>query len=542
MNHSYEFPVRQRFTGDFGDRVHPLRGPAILTASHAALSAAFALFLSAASFGQAKSRDRDGDGIPGEWEALRGTSDRDASDALVDFDGDGLTTYMEYLTQGRPWGNYEVHRFPWKALPASVPFQGVTGTEIIGANRSGEYLVNCYDAAGPHTFLWTPVPGAPLAALELTPLPATLAAGTLWNDLGQALLPEASAGSGEIRSLRKWQTPPVSVSWNAKMGQTPVALSNDGQLLLHWQERGPIPSPSLGATRGLFDNFQWSGASGESETLSFGRDPSVADLLCGSAADLDSGAWILGAFGHHPRSTAPESFAWRLPPAGMAETLPPLPRGLHGAAFHAAAAEKAVGTAHRDDGGPDAGVLFDALGWHTISGGAAGPSSVLFGVSDTGVILGLNSAVTSGGYFLWQSIAVSLTKARPEIAAGFVPAGLTASGALYGLDFGKGTTAPQPVVFRPLASVPGDGAAEPSARPLTDSDRDGIPDANERAAGTSATLVDSDGDGSADLWDLISQSTAGPTEASATAPGPHTGLEVFSPGHHPLARHRLAIP
>ncbi len=525
MNTPCNFPVRPCFAGN---RVHSLYE----------LLAAFALFLCAASYSQARPTDLDGDGLPGSWEAMRGTSDLDAADARVDFDGDGLTNYMEYLTQGLPWGNYVLHRFPWKALPPSVPFHGVTGAEFIGANRSGEYLVNCYDAGGPHTFLWTPVPGTPLAISELTPLPVTLAAGTLLNDPGQALLPGATAGSGEIRSLRQWQTPPVSVSWNAKM--TPVALSNDGQVLLHWQERGPITFPSKRATRGLFDNFKWINASGDSEILSFGRDPSRAEFWFGSATDLTSGAWFLGAFDDHSPATAPESFAWRLLPAGTAEPLPPLPSGLRGAAFHAAAAEKAVGTAHRDKDDPDAGVLVDAHGWHLISGVVAGSSPVLFGVSDHGVVLGLNDADTPGAYFLWKSIAVDLTKARPDTA--MIPAGLTASGALYGLDFGNGKTAPQPVVFRPLASVLGDGAAGPSARSLTDTDRDGIPDANEAKARTNRMLVDTDGDGSADLWDLVSQPTAGPAEASATSPGPHTGLEVFSPGHHPLARHDAALP
>jgi hypothetical protein len=63
--------------------------------------------------------DSDSDGIPADWEEFRGTSDSNAADALLDFDGDGLNTYQEYLTQGRPWGNYDMVRFPW-ALPADV--------------------------------------------------------------------------------------------------------------------------------------------------------------------------------------------------------------------------------------------------------------------------------------------------------------------------------------------------------------------------------------------------------------------------------------
>jgi hypothetical protein len=47
--------------------------------------------------------DTDGDGIPDEWEIAHGLNRKDPSDALLDYDGDGLTNLQEYLAGTDPW-------------------------------------------------------------------------------------------------------------------------------------------------------------------------------------------------------------------------------------------------------------------------------------------------------------------------------------------------------------------------------------------------------------------------------------------------------
>ena len=54
----------------------------------------------------ADSSDRDGDGIPDEWETAHGLNPRDRNDGLADADGDGLSNLTEYLL-GRDTGRAE---------------------------------------------------------------------------------------------------------------------------------------------------------------------------------------------------------------------------------------------------------------------------------------------------------------------------------------------------------------------------------------------------------------------------------------------------
>ena len=65
------------------------------------------LALAVSASGKLSAIDADRDGIPRKWELAHGTSDDDAGDAELDFDGDGLSTLVEYATNGRPWGRYE---------------------------------------------------------------------------------------------------------------------------------------------------------------------------------------------------------------------------------------------------------------------------------------------------------------------------------------------------------------------------------------------------------------------------------------------------
>lgn len=65
--------------------------------------------------------DRDGDGIPNDWEVTNHHSPDDASDAARDFDHDGLTALQEYQltvasqgTHGNPLGK-------WKASSWTIP-------------------------------------------------------------------------------------------------------------------------------------------------------------------------------------------------------------------------------------------------------------------------------------------------------------------------------------------------------------------------------------------------------------------------------------
>lgn len=134
-----------------------------------------------------------------------------------------------------------------------------------------------------------------------------------------------------------------------------------------------------------------------------------------------------------------------------------------------------------------------------------------------------------------------LNKARPEMEGGISVTGMAANGTLYGLDYGNYSLPPQPVALPSALPVIGDGAADEGGS-LTDTDRDGIPDEKEAGAGTSAQAADSDGDGWADLWEMVSLRAANSAEPSGTTPGSHAGLEVFTPASHALRRPSLPLP
>lgn len=63
--------------------------------------------------------DRDGDGIPDEWETAHGLDPRDRSDGLRDSDGDGLSNLAEYLL-GRDMGRAEPLTGVFSAEPSGV--------------------------------------------------------------------------------------------------------------------------------------------------------------------------------------------------------------------------------------------------------------------------------------------------------------------------------------------------------------------------------------------------------------------------------------
>jgi hypothetical protein len=63
--------------------------------------------------------DRDGDGIPDEWETGHGLNPRDGSDGLLDSDGDGLNNLAEYLL-GRDPGRAEPVTGAYAVEPSGV--------------------------------------------------------------------------------------------------------------------------------------------------------------------------------------------------------------------------------------------------------------------------------------------------------------------------------------------------------------------------------------------------------------------------------------
>ncbi len=65
------------------------------------------------------SRDRDGDGIPDDWELSHGLNPRDRADGRADADGDGLSNLTEYLL-GRDTGRAESLAGTFNAEPAGV--------------------------------------------------------------------------------------------------------------------------------------------------------------------------------------------------------------------------------------------------------------------------------------------------------------------------------------------------------------------------------------------------------------------------------------
>jgi hypothetical protein len=478
----------------------------------------------------ARATDADSDGIPSDWEALRGSSDSDPADAARDWDGDGLSLYLEYLTQGRPWGNYTLRRLPFASLPMDLPASGITASEIAAVNRSGEVVVNFTNTSGIRTFLWTP-PGGPLTATELVEVPFSGAAPLIFNDAGEVLI--SATGSADIRNLRDTEIPDVEVTWPDGSTSVALALSNDQHVLVRttFAATTPFISPA--------DRYQWYDASGAtSGTAEHHYDPVNHLFSRGTAADASGGAWLWGLSleNFSPFSIADEMSAW-LP---VDDTSVPLTvsGSLHGATFIHGAGDFAIGTVWNDSLDVYQSARVGPDGIEIIDGSLPGNQPLLFGITEDGLIAGWNNAVTPAQSFLWKDTAVSLEKARLEVAAGIGVTGLTATGVVHGLDFGVSSPLPpQPVVFQPAAPVPHDGATDEGGL-LSDSDGDGIPDARE-AAGTNSGLADTDGDGVADLWELLA-GTDPATAPSTPATGP-TGLSVHTPARHPLQR-VIALP
>jgi hypothetical protein len=119
-----------------------------------------------------KAVDADSDGIPREWEESRGMSDRDAADARVDFDRDGLTNFEEYLSGGLPWGKYSFHRFALPPPPGGIKPEEVEACEPVAWNRNGTVLVAVFlRGGGWRLYRWMPEHGA-AGIMELTPAPS----------------------------------------------------------------------------------------------------------------------------------------------------------------------------------------------------------------------------------------------------------------------------------------------------------------------------------------------------------------------------------
>ncbi|HEX2749957.1 MAG TPA: hypothetical protein VHM91_18255 [Verrucomicrobiales bacterium] len=473
-----------------------------------------------------RATDADGDGIPADWEVLRGSSDSDPSDAAMDWDGDGLSLYLEYLTQGRPWGNYTLRRLPFASLPMDMPASGITASEVAAVNRAGEVVVNFTDTSGVRAFLWTP-PGGPLSATELVEVPFSGAGPLFFNDAGEVLIP--STGSADIRNLRDTEIPDVTVTWPDGSTSAALALSNGQQVLVRttYAASTPFVSPA--------DRYQWYDAAGTSSgTAEFHYDPSSHIYASGAAADTSGGAWL---WGYSRDSVSPfaamDEMSARLPVDDAASPVS-LASGIHGAAFDSAAGSFAAGTVWNDTLSLYQSVRLSSDGLTVIEGAVPGVEPALVGVAEDGMVAGWNDDVSPAQSFLWKDGAVKMENARLEVAAGISITGLSPAGVLYGLDYGvSAPLPPQPVVFQPAAPLLHDGAADEGAA-LTDSDGDGIPDVREAAAGTNSALADSDGDGIADLFELLAGTN--PAAAPVTSAPGSTGLSVHTPARHPLQR------
>jgi hypothetical protein len=474
--------------------------------------------------------DSDSDGIPADWEELRGTSDSDASDALRDWDGDGLTNHLEYLTQGRPWGNYTFHRLPWTALPVDLNVEDITGTAFLAANRSGEFVVNFATTGGTRSFLWTP-PGGLFTAPELVEVPALEGSFIPFNDIGEVAI--TVTGGVDVRSLRDWNAGAAFVSAGTPyLGGTPMAagLSNDGRVL--FLNHAPISGDDWGTTCEWRDSI--SGLC--SDLLLY--EQRVGSPY-GVAADTGGEAWFTGSSLNSGGTAFTGTYAAALPADGELAALT-LPSGTFGLEFAAAADEVAVGHVHDPGSALNKAVFLSGSTVEYVEDGAAGADPVLFGVSDDGIVLGWNFAVSApDGPFLWKgSTSVLLRKARLELETISIY-GMSASGGHYALDFGDTSEPPQPVALQPAAPATGDGASDEGGA-LTDSDKDGIPDAREAAAGTSSATADTDGDGLADLYELLAGRDPATAESPAS-PGAAAGLAVHTPQSHPLRR-VIALP
>jgi hypothetical protein len=346
------------------------------------------------------------------------------------------------------------------------------------------------------------------------------------------LIPDT--GSADIRNLRNTEEEDIEVTWPDGSSSVALALSNGHHVLVRttFAATTPFVSPA--------DRYQWYDAGGAtSGTAEIHYDVSNHYFTGGAAPDATGGAWLWGLSVENvsPFSIADQMSAW-LPVDDSAETLT-LPGGLHGAAFLGGAGNFAIGTVWNDGLDAYQCVRLGPDGPVVIDGDLPGNQPILFGITEDGLVAGWNYDPSPAVSFFWKDTAVSLEKARIEVAGGIGVTGLSPAGVLHGLDFSVSSPLPaQPVVFQPAAPLLHDGAADEGGA-LTDSDGDGIPDARESAAGTSSSLADTDGDGIADLWELL----AGTDPAAApAAPSPGaTGLSVFTPAGHPLRR-VVALP
>lgn len=480
---------------------------------------ALLLTLAAISTGPALATDADSDGIPADWEELRGSSDSDPADAELDWDKDGLTTFQEYLTQGRPWGNYTFHPLVWTDLPNDLSTSSITWTEPLAGNRSGEFVFTFHGTTS-RTFLWNPQ--ASTAAARLIEVPFQEGPVIPFNDEAETVFWNTS-NEAEVRSMRNWSaggtildsgTPPVGAT------QYLAGIANDGS--------GLFLTTYTGGT-GYITTAEWRDDSGScSDLLTFDREHMG---VFGAAADPLGTGWLMGADLNSGSPSVSESFAGEVISGGATLGFT-FPSGVAGGHFNAAANGAAVGQVYDAASSTWKGVLVtSSSGMTAIYGGVAGSAPTLFGITDDRVLLGYSPG-PAYEMFLWNDIAVPLALARPEATdLGFIGP-MTGSGALFAIDVSNTSNPPQPVAWLPATSTRGDGATDEGA--LTDSDGDGIPNVREAAAGTSSTLADTDGDGFSDLWELISGRDPATAESSPSAGS--TGLTVHSPGRHPLSR------
>lgn len=492
------------------------------------------LMLAAYSANLALAVDGDNDGIPADWESFRGTSDANSSDALVDFDGDGLNTRAEYLTLGRPWGNYTFYSLPALDLPGDLIPSTISRIETHAANRVGEFVFTIHGTASgtdySRTFLWKPAAVSPVPRLiEVSP---TQSGRIPFNDYGETVYWNSS-NQAEVRNLHNWSAGYAIVdSGSPPSGaiQELAGIANDCSVLFVTKYTGGLGHITTG---------EWRNALGScSPGLLFDREYSGGE---GWAVDSLGSAWYLGSdldsvtIGGIPFFffDANDTFAEMIQSGGARVELT-VPDGLAGVAFTAAADGFAVGNAFYDPGIPDMrGVYATPSGITTLSGGVAGSTPILYGVTDTGTVFGYASWPANQP-FLWNQIAVPLAKARPGVS-NFASLGiLSASGALFALDANSTSIPPQPVAWLPAASFRGDGSADEPAISTTDTDQDGIVDARELASSLSSILADSDGDGLGDLW----EAATGRDPATAESPSSlgATRLSIHSPARHPLSR------
>ncbi|MCX8495163.1 MAG: hypothetical protein ORN51_03165 [Akkermansiaceae bacterium] len=94
---------------------------------------------------QANPNDRDGDGIPNDWEVANRHSPDDASDAARDFDHDGLTALQEYQLSVASQGAHGNPLGKWKAscwtIPKELTDGGFSWVWPSCANDQGDIVV-----------------------------------------------------------------------------------------------------------------------------------------------------------------------------------------------------------------------------------------------------------------------------------------------------------------------------------------------------------------------------------------------------------------